>query len=286
MNQFDRESRYAIVTGAAGGLGRAFCTLLARESSHLAIVDIDAAGAEETRQLVEGAGGAGRVELCDVTDPAAWRSLRDRLQKDWPRIDLLVNNAGMFASGEIGSLDLAEAQRVVRLNLLSVLYGCETLVPWLVAGNAAGDRRRGPFAAHVINVASVFAYYAPPGMAVYSMTKAGVIALSETLYNELRPRGIGVTVVCPGVMPTRFAERATFGSDAFRRLTESYIHQSTLTPEAVAASALDGANRGQLYVVVGPRERWYWRLKRLAPAAFLRESGKRVRRALAAASRE
>ena len=68
---------------------------------------------------------------CDVTSIDAWQSLRERLQADWPRLDLLVNNAGMYASGFVGALDLAEAERLIRLNLHSVLYGCHTMVPWL-----------------------------------------------------------------------------------------------------------------------------------------------------------
>jgi short-subunit dehydrogenase len=114
-------------------------------------------------------------------------------------------------------------------------------------------------------------------MAAYSVSKAGVIALSETLYGELRPRGVGVTVVCPGVMPTRFSERATFDDDAYRRLTQQYVRESTLSPAAVAEAALGGMRRGDLYVVEGRRERWYWRVKRLMPTTFLRRVARRVR---------
>ena len=162
------------------------------------VVDVNLAGAEETVRLVEQAGGTGRVEPCDVTSVDAWQDLRERLQAEWPRLDLLVNNAGMYATGRFGQLNLGEADRVLRLNLLSVIYGCDTMIPWLAVSAAKTS------ASHIINVASIFAFYCPPEMAMYNLTKAGVVALSESLYGELKPRGVGVTVVCPGPMPTNF----------------------------------------------------------------------------------
>jgi short-subunit dehydrogenase len=153
------------------------------------------------------------------------------------------------------------------------------MVPWL-ANSAASTRT------HVINVASSFAFSCPPGMAPYNLSKAGVVALSETLFGELRTRNVGVTVVCPGPMPTQFVEAASFESPAFRRLTESYVERSTIDPAVVAGAALRAAEHGQLYVVEGAIERWLWRLKRLAPVTLLRRVARRVRRDLQRMSRE
>ena len=266
--------RYAIVTGGASGLGREFCLRLARDGWHIAIVDVDRGGAEETSRMVTKAGGVGRVEIRDVTTIDAWLAIRDRLQADWPRLDLLVNNAGRYASGNVGELDLAEAERLIQLNLMGVLYGCHTLVPWLAGG--AKSRHTA-----IINVASSFAFLCPPGMAPYNLSKAGVAALSETLHGELKPRGVGVTVVCPGPMPTRFVESASFDSNDFRQLTESYVRESTLAPAAVAAAAIDAIHHRQLYVVMGSDQRWFWRIKRLAPMTLLSRVARRVRNDLA-----
>ena len=278
MSKSSAPPRYAIVTGGARGLGREFCRALARDGHHVAIVDVDGAGATETLRMIEEHGGLAQVELCDVTDAAAWLSLRARLEPQWPQLDLLVNNAGMFGSGFVGTLDMAEAERLIRLNLLSVLYGCHAMVPWLIASAAgSASRARRP---HVINVASSFAYLCPPGMAPYNLSKAGVVAFSETLYGELKPRGVGVTVVCPGPMPTRFLESASFGSPVFRQLTESFVRESTLDPAVVAAAALKASRRRQLYVVMGANHRWYWRLKRLMPVTLLDRVARRVRKDL------
>jgi short-subunit dehydrogenase len=266
-------TKFAVVTGAARGLGREFCLRLARDHWHIALVDIDSIGAVDTLQLVESVGGTGQVELADVTSLDDWLTVRQRLQSSWPRLNLLVNNAGMYASGFVGALDIAEAERLIRLNLHSVLYGCHTCIPWLV--DSAKHHRPA-----IINVASAFAFICPPGMAPYNLSKAAVVALSETLAGELKPQGVGVTVVCPGPMPTRFVEDASFDSDQFRQLTESYVRQSRLDPATVAAAALAASERRELYVVMGTDQRWYWQLKRLMPRTLLSRVASRLRKDL------
>lgn len=274
MTDSSATRRFAVVTGGANGLGREFCLRLARDGWQIAIVDVDAAGAGEVLQLVEQSGGGGRVEVGDVTSIDMWQSLLGRLRSDWPRIDLLVNNAGMYASGFVGSLDLAEAERLIRLNLSSVLYGCHTFTPWLIESAKSHP-------AAIINVASSFAFLCPPGMAPYNLSKAAVVALSETLHGELKPKGVGVTVVCPGPMPTKFIESASFNSGAFRQLTESYVRDSTLDPAAVAAAALEANERRRLYVVLGTDQKWYWRIKRFLPTTLLDRVARKVRKDLA-----
>lgn len=296
MNKNAESSRrYAIVTGAASGLGREFCLALAGPEWHLAIVDIDESGAAETLALVEQAGGSAQCETCDVTSLDAWRALRERLQAAWPRLDLLVNNAGMFSTGYVGKLDYDQVDRVVRLNQLSVIYGCDEMVQWLAqtADMMGESGRDGPWnpgffwrrkivpRPTIINVASIFAYYCPPGMSLYNLTKAAVIALSETLYTELRDQGIGVVVVCPGPMPTRFPERAYFDDPALERVTAEYVRRSRLAPERVAAAALRTTRRRRkLYCVMGLRERWHWRSKRLVPRLLLNRVARKLRRDL------
>jgi NAD(P)-dependent dehydrogenase (short-subunit alcohol dehydrogenase family) len=263
MTQTKGDKRCAIVTGAASGLGREYCIQLARAGYHVTVSDINQPGADKTLRLVEQAGGSGRVEICDVTNIDAWHSLRARLQADWPRLDVLVNNAGMYASSHIGTLDLSEFERVVRLNLWGVIYGCDTMIPWLIA---TAEKLRTH--CHIINMASIYGLYSPPGMAAYNVSKAGVVSLSETLYGELRGTNVGVTAICPGPIPTSFVDNASFDDGDLRQLVEKKVHQSRLTPESVVAAALRGMRRRQLYVPLGFGERCYWYLKRLLPQTF------------------
>ena len=151
--------RTAIVTGGASGLGRALCERLARDGYLIAICDIDLTGAAETLARVVAAGGSGRVEPLDVTDPAGWQALRERLEHDWPQLDLLVNNAGVVVSGDVGRCSLDDWRWIVDANLWGMIHGCHVCVDWL---------KRNPHGSHVINTSSLAAIGSFPGMAAYN----------------------------------------------------------------------------------------------------------------------
>ena len=123
--------RHAIVTGGASGLGRAFCLHLAQQRWHLAIADIDSVGSEQTLELVERHRGTGQIELLDVADYEAWQELVARLRNSWPRLDLLVNNAGICGAGLVGEFSLSDFRKILDVNLMGAINGCQACVPWL-----------------------------------------------------------------------------------------------------------------------------------------------------------
>lgn len=251
----------AIVTGAASGLGRALCERLARDGWEIALCDVDEAGSRETLERVRAAGGAGRVEPLDVTDVAAWEGLRARLQSDWDHLDLLVNNAGVVVSGDVGRCPLEDWRWIVEVNLWSVVHGCHVFVGWLAANPRGG---------HVINTASLAAIGSFPGMAAYNLTKAAVVSFSETLHSEWRRHGVGVTVLCPSFFPTRLLESGRFASDVDRRIARGEFARSTLTAEAVADAAVKAMAAKRLYVFQPAKGRLIWWVKRLSPPLFFR----------------
>lgn len=263
--------RTAIVTGAASGLGRALCERLARDGYCVAICDIDQTGAAETLSRVEAAGGSGRVEPLDVTDPAAWQSLRERLERDWPHLDLLVNNAGVAVSGDVGRCSLDDWRWIVDANLWGVIHGCHVCVDWL---------KRNPRGSHVINTSSLAAIGSFPGMAAYNVTKAAVVSLSETLHSELGRHGVGVTVLCPSFFPTALIDNGRFASPAERRIAKAEFKRTRLTAEAVADAALRAVARKQLYVILPAKARVIWWIKRLSPRLFFRVIALEVNRRL------
>ncbi|MBX7168214.1 MAG: SDR family NAD(P)-dependent oxidoreductase [Pirellulales bacterium] len=252
--------QYAIVTGAASGLGRAFALRLARSGWHVAIGDINVPQAEETLRLIESHGGTGQVERLDVTQVGQWTALRARLEATWPRLDLLVNNAGVGAAGEVGEFPLDDWHWIVEVNLWSAIYGCHTLVDWL---------KQNPHGAHIINVASLAAFESAPPTAAYNVTKGGVMSLSETLYAQLLPHGVGVTVVCPSSFPTNISHTLRVTGRHWRDLLVQLEGQTGLTAEGVADQALRAMRAKRLYVVAPWSGRFRWYLKRLAPQRFL-----------------
>ncbi|NOK21252.1 SDR family NAD(P)-dependent oxidoreductase [Corallococcus carmarthensis] len=251
----------AVVTGAGSGLGRALCEALAARQARVMVSDMNPASAEETARRVTALGGEARVHPCDVTDPDAVEALARATDDAFGGVDLVVNNAGVATGGAVGVLPLAEWKRVLDVNLWGVIHGCHAFVPRL--------RKQG--SGHVLNIASAAGLVYAPNLAAYNTSKAAVVALSETLYAELQPLGLGVTVACPTFFRTNIAAAAAPYSDPeTRRMSVKLVDQSKIGPEWVAERLLKAVDRGAPHVLPMADARWFWRLRRLAPGLFLR----------------
>ncbi|HEY1784171.1 MAG TPA: SDR family NAD(P)-dependent oxidoreductase, partial [Pirellulales bacterium] len=163
--------------------------------------------------------------------------------------------------GNIGDCPIDDWRHVIAVNLCGAVYGCHFCRDWLLAA---------PAGAHVINVASAAPFINSPGMGPYSVSKAGVISLSETLYAEQHRHGLGVSVVCPGFFPTQVIERAHFQDEQKRALAERLMHDSPITAQDVARAAIRAMQRKEFYVVLPWRVRIFWSLRRLFPQTTLR----------------
>jgi NAD(P)-dependent dehydrogenase (short-subunit alcohol dehydrogenase family) len=257
----DRQKN-AIVTGAASGLGRALAVALGREGWCIALADVNTAGSEETLRLVRQAGGDGSVEELDVRHVEEWQALRDRLKARWENLDLLANNAGVAGSGFVGEYSIDDWRWIIDVNLWNGINGCHTFVDWL---------KSNPRGAHILNTCSLAAIVSAPTMAAYNVTKAGMLALSETLYSELMPYNVGVTAICPAVFRTNLLDSARWCREEERRLFQKGFEQAKMTAEDVARAAIRAMKRKQLYVVVPFESRMHWYLKRLAPTWLLKK---------------
>ncbi len=270
---------YAIVTGGGSGIGRAFCLALAERGWAVAVVDRDGESASAVVGEIDCLGGVASSHPFDVSDSQAWEQFTLLRKQSWPRLDLLVNCAGNLLSGAIDQCESDDLRRIIEVNLLGAMYGCRAMALWLQEG---GTQERLPSPRGVINIASIFAVVSPPEFAAYNASKAGLVALTETLRSEWAPHGLVATVVLPGVTPTRLFERATFREEEHKVLCEKFVERSAITPEMVANSALTAAERGRLFAVVGRRSKLYWWLKRLAPQGLIdlvRRTAARERRA-------
>ena len=242
----------AIVTGGASGLGRGLVERLAADGWQVAAVDLPKAlGATTLPAGVTPWPG-------DVREPSMWADLHDRLRQRWDQLGLLVNAAGVGATGEFGRLSADQWRRVLDTNLYGTALGCETFLPWL---REARDR------SHLVNVASIAAILAPPSMAAYSASKAGVVAISEAVAAECERGKPGVTVACPGFFRSGLLDSWHFSGEVERREAARRMAGSSWSSERVADSLLRAIDRNRRYLVVGTQARWLWRLKRLAPRA-------------------
>jgi NAD(P)-dependent dehydrogenase (short-subunit alcohol dehydrogenase family) len=252
----------AVVTGGAGGLGRAFCLALAERGANILIADLDLAGAEETANLVRARGGSAHAVSCDVARAEQVESLVALAAHKLGGADLVINNAGVAVGGSIGDIPLANWEWITAINYWGVVYGCHFFVPKLKAQGFG----------HILNVASSAGLLSAPQMGPYNMTKAAVVALSETLAAELHGTGAGVSVLCPTFFQTQIlaSSRLSDPAPGLDDVVSKRMTDSRLQADGVARAALEGCDRGQLYVVPMSDGRWGWRMKRLAPERFHR----------------
>lgn len=252
--------QHAVITGAGSGLGRAIALQLARPGAVLLLADLDEPRAAETARLAGERGATAHALAVDVADAAQVERLGAEADRLLGRIDLVVNNAGVAAAGAVGQTTLADWRWIVDINLWGVIYGCHVFVPRLVAQGGGA----------ILNTASMAGIACAPFMASYNVTKAGVIALSETLAAELRDRGVRVTVVCPAFFRTNLLQTARTADAELTAMAQTAFDRATMSAEQVAATALRAVARGQLYCLPMREGRMLWRFKRLLPERYVR----------------
>jgi NAD(P)-dependent dehydrogenase (short-subunit alcohol dehydrogenase family) len=248
----------AVVTGAAGGLGRAIALELARRGGRVLVADVNREGAEETAEHVVRAGGQAEVRITDVTRADDLVAAADAADRTWGGADLLVNNAGVAAAGTMGDIPLEDWEWALKINLWGVIHGCHAFVPRM--------RARGGGA--ILNVASAAGIASLPEMGPYNVSKAAVISLTETLTSELAPHGIQVSALCPTFFPTNLMQSFRSSSERQRRLALAMFRRSTMTAEQVARAGIRGLERGKLLIVPQRDGRLAWWMKRLAYGAY------------------
>ena len=223
MNSSSEQPR-AIVTGASSGIGRATAIAFAKSGIEVALVSRSAdkleALADEIWQTTKVKAAAYPIDLAQVDRVA---TEIEAIADSWGAIDILVNNAGMGYTNSLAETTLADWQTVIQLNLTSVFQCIRGVLPQM------RDRSRGT----IINVASIAASNAFPEWGAYSVSKAGLVALSKALSVEERGNGIRTVIISPGSVNTPIWDTDTVNADLNR--------QAMLTPEIVAQCILHTA---------------------------------------------
>lgn len=258
-----RASR-AVVTGAGSGIGRGFALELAARGGSVVCSDLDLASAQRTADVISDRGGKALALGCDVSCLDQVEALADDA-RDWFAAPptLVINNAGVGAGGRlVGETPMADWRWTLDINLYGVIHGCHVFTPALREAGYGG----------IVNVASAAAFGAAPRMAQYNVSKAGVLALSETLAAELAGTGVAVTVLCPTFVKTDILDngRITAGPT---RMAGQLMRLTGHSPGGVARTTLDAHDRGQLYVLPQIDAKVGWAAKRHAPRTYTRAAG-------------
>lgn len=255
-----------LVTGAAGGIGRATALAFAEAGARVVAVDVDAEGAARTAESSRRAGAPEAwAETVDVSDEQAMEKLAERVATEYGVIDVLVNNAGIGLSGAFLDTTFEDWRKVLDVNLWGVIHGCRLF------GRQMAERGQG---GHIVNIASAAAYLPSRSLPAYSTSKAAVLMLSECLRAELAGRKIGVSAICPGIVNTGITSTARFaGVDAEeekrrQRRTAKLYGLRNYPPEKVAEAVLRAVVRDQAVVPVTPEARGGRLMSRFAPRAL------------------
>jgi len=191
----------ALITGASSGLGAEFARQLGPYARGLVLVARRNDRLEELAQELRGIhpGLDVRIYCADLGVEEKRASLAGWLQKEKIAVDFLINNAGLGDHGKFDASDWKRVKAMLDVNISALTHLTHLLLPSMLGGGRAA----------VLNVSSVAGFFPLPNMAVYSATKAYVTSFSEALAIELRPKGVTVTALCPGPVPTEFFEVAT-----------------------------------------------------------------------------
>jgi uncharacterized protein len=253
-----------VITGASAGIGIELARVFARHGHELAIV---ARREDRLRKLADEIAAIGPrrpiVIVADLAAPGATQKIADELRTHGAEPQYVVNNAAFGLVGLAGTRDREETLQMIDLNV-------RVLTELSLAFVDSLTRLKGG----LLNVGSITGFLPGPGMAVYYATKAYVLSFSESLHSELKSRGIRVTVLCPGPVPTEFAERAGVKGGLKRGLL-------TKSAAAVAAAGYRGLMAGRRLVVPGLGIKLVTLLLRIVPrqlvlkAVASRQSGRR-----------
>ena len=255
--------KVAVVTGAASGIGRALAKHLGAEGMRVVLADIEPAALAGIADELAAARVPNLAVRTDVTSQDSLHALAERSYETFGAAHVLCNNAGVFAGGLSWEAPLSDFEWVLGVNTFGVLHGIRAFVPRMLASGEPG---------HIVNTASMASFTYGPMSSAYFMSKHATLALSESLYLELKMKNapIGVSVVCPELVATKIGEsernrprhlkRGDEPASPERDAVENAIKLATssqgVSPDAIAERAVDAIREERFYALAPEGEHW------------------------------
>ena len=262
--------RTAVVTGAAGGIGRGIALALARRGCHLALADIDDATLAHTAEEIAARGAHVSQHHLDIASAGEVAAFPERVLAEHPGVDVVVNNAGVAVGGSFEQVAEEDFEWLFAINFWGVVRMTRAFLPYLHQSEEA----------RIVNLSSIFGMIAPPGNTAYCASKFAVRGFSESLRNELRKTNIGVTVVHPGGVATSIARNARLPKsnspdedEAKRKSFESFLR---MPPETAGEIIVQGVENRKARVLVGSDAKRIALIERLMPVSYWNLLGRRL----------
>lgn len=246
------KGRTALITGASGGIGKELALCLMKRGTRVVLTGRSLETLEAVAADAPPSSSKPELVQADLSLPEGPGVLLAELGQRGLQIDMLVNNAGAGCFGEFLETDWSQERAMLQLNIAALTELSKGLAPAMAARGSGA----------ILNVASTAAFFPGPLMACYYATKAYVLSLSEALHEELKPKGIVVTALCPGPTATGFQQGAKMEGS---RLTASGMMKA----DEVAEEGVRGLERGQRVVVPGMRNKLLVFLPRIMPRSMV-----------------
>jgi 3-oxoacyl-[acyl-carrier protein] reductase len=214
----DLRDSVALVTGAGRGIGRAIAVALAREGSHVGLMGLSATHLLAVEKEIEALGARCVVLPGDVSDEGSVSRCVAAAEQQLGPIDVLVNNAGVYAHGPVDRLDALVFDHTIAVNLRGPFLMARSILPGMKS------RRRG----HVVNIASTAGRRGFAGGAAYCASKFGLAGLSEAMLQDVRGHDVRVTCIFPSTVATDLARRGDFLKDAGKAIQPEDVAQAVV----------------------------------------------------------
>ena len=216
----DFAGKTAFVTGGAAGIGLALGRAFAQAGMKVMLADIEADALQAAVKSLQEISPDIRGTVCDVADAASVERAAQASFDAFGRVHVVCNNAGVAAGGGIDHISLDNWRWVIDVNLMGVVHGIKSFLPHMRAHGEGG---------HIVNTASMAGMQGGLGFSPYGASKFAVVSMSEGLAMQLKPHGIGVSVLCPSYVRTRIGESG-------RNRPERYGQSQPLDPASPAAA--------------------------------------------------
>lgn len=247
----------AFITGGASGIGLAMGRAFAEAGMKVMLADIEADALADAVKSLHNVGPDVRGVVCDVADPLSVDRAATESYDAFGKVHVVCNNAGVAAGGGIDDISLDSWKWVLDVNLMGVLHGVRTFLPHMRAHGEGG---------HFVNTASMAGMMSGMGFSPYTASKFAVVAMSEGLAPQIKPFGIGMSVLCPGFVRTRIGESGrnrpqhygsanAYAPDSPAAAMVAMIAElikTGLDPSEVAARVLTAIREDELYIFTHP----------------------------------
>ena len=242
----DFRNKTAVLTGAGSGFGLECARIGARLGMKLVLVDVQQDALDQVAAEMRAAGAEVLAQQVDVSDAAQMEHLAQRVQESFGAPHFIFNNAGVASGGLVWENTLQDWEWVLGVNLWGVIHGVRLFTPMMLEAARQDPAYRG----HIVNTASMAGLLAPPNMGVYNVSKHAVVALSETLYQDLSlvTDQVGASVLCPFFVPTGISQsgRNRPADLAAGQATRSQLIGQAMSDKAVSSGRVSAADVAQM----------------------------------------